>query len=144
MSLSLRLVNFESAHCPRIATPGSAAADLRAVLDEPLTIYKGTGARISTGVTAKLSQDHCALILPRSGLAGAPHFLTIPNAPGLIDADFRGEIFINLFCLGSKITIKPGDRIAQILCVRKEDITGHVTHGYDERGTGGAGSTGVQ
>lgn len=128
---------------PMKATLDSSGVDLRANLDKPLTLLKGQGARIPTGVTARIHPGHCCLIIPRSGLGGPPHFLTIPNAPGLVDEDYHEEIFVNVFLLGSKLTIHPGDRIAQIICVRNEKLQGHIGVRSEQR-TGGAGSTGVE
>lgn len=144
MSAKLVLMpGVSSAMIPLKATLDSAAVDLRANLDNPLTLMKGTGARVGTGVRIILRDGDCALVLPRSGFGGPPHFLTIPNAPGLIDPDYRDEIFVNLFCLGSKITIKPGDRIAQLLIVPYVKAQGVFGIKEDLR-QGGAGSTGVK
>jgi dUTP pyrophosphatase len=136
------LPDVPSDFLPLKATLDSSGVDLRAHLDKPLSLLKGAGARVGTGVTVRIHPGHCCLIIPRSGLGGPPHFLTIPNAPGLIDEDYREEIFVNLFCLGSKVTINPGDRIAQIVCVQNTKIQGHFGVRTEQR-TGGAGSTGV-
>ena len=143
MSAKLVLLpDSENTQLPRKATPLSAAVDLRARLDKPLVLLKGFGARIPTGVATRIQPGFCCLVIPRSGLGGPPHFLTIPNAPGLIDQDYPGEIFVNVFLLGTKLTINPGDRIAQILCVPMVALEGHYSLALAPR-TGGAGSTGV-
>ncbi len=136
------LPDTENNLLPLKATIDSAGIDLRANLEEPLKILKGTGARVGTGVRVRISRGFCCFVLPRSGLGGAPHYLTITNAPGLIDPDYDEEIFVTLFCLGSSITIKPGDRIAQLICVPGIPIEGHYSLRLEPR-TGGAGSTGV-
>ena len=144
MSMSLRLIDNNPQLTPSISTLKSAAADLRAALEKPIDLYKNSGAQIPTGVTVRFAQGYCGLILPRSGLAAPPQFLIIPNSPGLIDEDFEGEIFVNLFNLGTKLTINPGDRIAQIICIERAKITGHIDFRSHIRGTDGSGSTGVK
>lgn len=145
MSMSLRLLRNSPELTPTISTLKSAAADLRADIPKPKTLAKGTGFKFPTGVSARFSQGHCGLLLPRSGLASAPSYVTIPNAPALIDEDYTGEIFVLLFVLGSAgITINPGDRIAQIICVERAKITGHVDFSSTIRGDSGFGSTGVE
>lgn len=145
MSMSLRLIDQTATHLiPTIATLKSAAADLRAALEKPIDLFKNSGAQVPTGVSVRLAQGYCGLILPRSGLASPPQFLIIPNAPGLIDEDFTGEIFVNLFNLGAKLTINPGDRIAQIICVERAKLTGYIDYRSNIRGTDGSGSTGVE
>ncbi len=133
------------AQMPKYATKGSAAADLFAVLNEPLTLLPGEKTTISTGVAIALAKDDCvALVFARSGL-GIKHGISLSNGVGVIDSDYRGEIMVGLVNLSKQAyTFKHGDRIAQ-LCIMpifganfilKEELED------TKRGTGGFGSTG--
>jgi dUTP pyrophosphatase len=143
MSVKIILLDdAESNLLPTKATVGSAGIDLRARLDKNLILLHNTGAQIGTGIRLRVEPGFCALILPRSGLGSPPHYVTIPNAPGLVDPDYEGEVFVNLFCLGTKIIIAPGDRIAQLLCLETALVQGHYSVLLKQR-IGGAGSTGA-
>ena len=130
---------------PRFATPGSAAMDLCACLDEDVTLKAGARQVLPTGIAIALpSADYVALICARSGLA-SKHGITMANGVGVIDSDYRGEIGVGLVNLGSEpYTVQPGDRIAQLMVVPVVQPTVTVAEDLDEtdRGAGGFGSTG--
>lgn len=130
---------------PRFAKPGDAGADLYARID--LELAPGERALMPTGIAIALPPGFAAFIHPRSGLA-IRDGLSMVNAPGTIDASYRGEISVILINLDSskKIAIKRGDRVAQLVVQRVENVNFlPVTHlpGTD-RGVGGFGSTGKQ
>ena len=130
---------------PQFATPGSAAMDLRACLDGPVTLQAGARAVIPTGLAMALpSADYVALVFARSGL-GIKKGVCLSNGVGVIDSDYRGEIGVGLVNLGdSPYTVRPGDRIAQLMVVPVVQPTVTVAEDLDEtdRGAGGFGSTG--
>src|SRR4028119_2211907 len=128
---------------PAYAHPGDAGADLICTTD--LTLAPGERALVPTGVSIALPPGFVALIHPRSGLAAA-HGLSIVNAPGTVDAGYRGEIKVLLVNLDPRdpVTLRPGDRIAQLVLQRVEQarfVEVDRLPGSD-RGTGGYGSTG--
>lgn len=130
---------------PRFAKPGDAGADLYARVD--LELAPGERALMPTGIAIALPPGFAAFIHPRSGLA-IRDGLSMVNSPGTIDASYRGEISVILINLDSskKIAIKRGDRVAQLVIQRIENVNFlPVTHlpGTD-RGDGGFGSTGKQ
>lgn len=133
------------AKTPQYATAGSAAADLCAVLDAPLTLASGARAMLPTGLAIQLpGPEVVALVCARSGLA-VKHGLTLSNGVGVIDSDYRGEIQVGLVNLSSEAyTIQPGERIAQlmILPVARADFSEAQTLDETPRGAGGFGSTG--
>lgn len=133
------------AKAPAYATAGAAAADLCALLDEPLTLAPGQRAMIPTGLAIELPDAQCvALLYARSGLA-IKHGLTLPNCVGVIDSDYRGEVRVGLINLGSEpYTVAPGERIAQ-LCIAPVWQAAFVQANDlsdTDRGAGGFGSTG--
>ena len=133
------------AKAPAYATPGAAAADLCAVLDEPLTLAPGQRAMIPTGLAIELPDASCvALVYSRSGLA-IKHGLTLSNSVGVIDSDYLGEIRVGLVNLGGEAyTIAPGERVAQ-LCIAQVWQAAFVQADAlndTARGAGGFGSTG--
>ena len=131
---------------PYYATPGSAAMDLHACLDGAVTIPAGERRVIPTGLAIALpSADYVALVFARSGL-GIKHGVAPANCVGVIDSDYRGEILVGLQNSGgSEFTIRPGDRIAQLMVVPVVQPRLRLVDELDEtgRGTGGFGSTGV-
>lgn len=135
----------ESAVLPKYATPGSAAADLCADLDEALTLKPGERAAIPTGLAiAPNRTDVVALIYSRSGM-GAKFGISLSNSVGVVDSDYRGEIKVSLINHGSEpYTIQPGDRIAQLMFVPIYLASFAEAEELDEtlRGEGGFGSTG--
>lgn len=130
---------------PQFATPGSAAMDLRACLDGPVTLQAGARAVIPTGLAMALpSADYVALVFARSGL-GIKKGVCLSNGVGVIDSDYRGEIAVGLVNLsGEDYTVQPGDRIAQMMVVPVVQPTVTLADELDEtdRGSGGLGSTG--
>ena len=130
---------------PQFATPGSAAMDLRACLEEPVTLRSGARAVIPTSLAMALpSADYVALVFARSGL-GIKKGVCLSNGVGVIDSDYRGEIAVGLVNLSDEnYTVQPGDRIAQLMVVPVVQPTVTLVEELDEtdRGSGGLGSTG--
>ena len=130
---------------PFYATPGSAAMDLHACIDEAVVIPAGGRKVIPTGIAIALpSADYVALVLARSGL-GIKHGVVPSNCVGVIDSDYRGEIMVGLYNSGeSEYTVQPADRIAQLMVVPVVQAQIQMVDELDEtqRGTGGFGSTG--
>lgn len=133
----------ETAAVPTRAHADDAGYDLRA--SEAATLPPGGRASVGTGVAVAIPDGHAGLVLPRSGLA-ARHGIALVNAPGLIDAGYRGEVRILLLNTDreSGFEIAPGDRIAQLVIVRHEAPELVEVDSLDEtvRGDGGFGSTG--
>ncbi len=133
------------AKAPAYATAGAAAADLCALLDEPLTLAPMQRALVPTGLAIELPGPECvALVYARSGLS-IKHGLTMANGVGVIDSDYRGELRVPMVNLGSEpYTIAPGERIAQ-LCIapvwQAAFVQADALNDTD-RGAGGFGSTG--
>ena len=130
---------------PQFATPGSAAMDLRACIDRPVTIRAGERTVVPTGLAVALpSADYVALLFARSGL-GIRKGVCLSNGVGVIDSDYRGEIGVGLVNLSQEAyTVQPGDRIAQLMVVPVERPTVSLVEDLDDtgRGSGGFGSTG--
>ena len=127
---------------PEYATPASAGVDLRA--SEACVIPSGGRALVPTGLRIALPEDYEAQIRPRSGLA-LRHGVTLPNSPGTIDADYRGEVRVILMNLGQEpFVVEPGDRIAQMVVAPVTRVAWSEVEELDatERGEGGFGSTG--
>lgn len=109
------LPHGEGLELPAYQTPGSAGCDLRAAVPDPLTLAPGARALIPTGIALALPPGHEAQVRPRSGLA-VKHGITVLNAPGTIDADYRGEILVPLINHGdAPFVIARGERIAQLV-----------------------------
>ncbi len=132
---------------PQAATTGRAGLDLRAALDQPLTLAPGDTALVPSGIAIHIGDPGwCALIVPRSGL-GHKHGLVMGNLVGVIDADYQGPLMISCWNRATQpITINPGDRIAQLLLTPVAQARLNVVSEFapSERGTGGFGSTGIQ
>jgi dUTP pyrophosphatase len=129
---------------PRYMTPLAAGVDLVAAIDEPVRIHAHERATIGTGVAISLPEGYEAQVRPRSGLA-AQHGITLVNSPGTIDADYRGEIRVILINHGSEpFTVRPGDRIAQMIVGPVARVDWLEVDELDEtsRGGGGFGHTG--
>lgn len=130
---------------PRYATDGSAGMDLRAALDGPLTIHPGDTHLIPTGIAIHIGDPGlAAVLLPRSGL-GHKHGIVLGNLTGLIDSDYQGQLFVSCWNRGSDaFTIKPGDRIAQMVFVPVVQASFEIVESFDQsdRGEGGFGHTG--
>jgi dUTP pyrophosphatase len=130
---------------PAYATDGAAGMDVVAAIPEPLILAPGSRAAVPTGLAMAIPPGFEVQVRPRSGLA-AKHGLTVANAPGTIDADYRGEVKVLLINLGpDPVTIEPAMRIAQLVpaAVTRARLT--VVDSLDDtaRGSGGFGSTGV-
>ena len=131
---------------PYYATPGSAAMDLHACLDEAVTIPARGRTVVPTGIAIALpSPDYVALVFARSGL-GIKHGVAPSNCVGVIDSDYRGEVMVGLQNSGdTDYTIQPGDRIAQLMVIPVVQAQVRMVDELDEtrRGSGGFGSTGA-
>jgi dUTP pyrophosphatase len=130
---------------PAPATEASAGVDLRAMLDQPLTLEADASALIPSGVAIHIADPGlCAMVLPRSGL-GHKHGIVLGNLVGLIDADYQGPLMISCWNRsGVPFTIAPGERIAQLVIVPVVRATFEVVDEFapSERGAGGFGSSG--
>lgn len=141
----VKLINKSKHQTPNYETSASAGMDLRANILESITLKPLERVVIKTGLFMALPQGMEAQIRPRSGLA-AKHGISVLNAPGTIDADYRGEVGVILVNLSNQdFTINDGDRIAQMVIAKFEQIQWQEVHILDEteRGTGGFGSTGI-
>ncbi len=131
---------------PNYATDGSAGLEVRACIDEPLTIGPGETELVPTGLAIHIGDSGlAAVLLPRSGL-GHKHGLVLGNLTGLIDSDYQGQVFISCWNRGSKTyEIKPGERIAQMVFVPVEQVRFVVVEEFQnsERGGGGLGHSGT-
>ena len=136
----------DSIPMPHYATDGSAALDMRAVIDDPITVEPGETVLIPTGIAIHINNPSlAAVLLPRSGL-GHKHGLVLGNLTGLIDSDYQGQIFISCWNRGSKsYEVQPGERIAQMLFVPVAQVQFNVVENFDEseRGAGGFGHSGT-
>ncbi len=138
------LCTSASGRLPAYQTPGSAGADLWADLPEGAVLQPGERRLIPTGLRLQIPQGFEAQVRPRSGLA-VRHGVTVLNAPGTIDSDYRGEVQVALINLGREpFRIEPGERIAQIVFqpVRQAEFILRESIDETERGEGGFGSTG--
>lgn len=129
---------------PAYATIGSAGVDLKAVLDRPLVLNPLERKIIGTGLKIALPIGYEAQVRPRSGLA-AKHGISVLNSPGTIDADYRGEVGVILINLSNDaFTINPGERIAQLVLAKHEQIQWKIDKNLSSttRGSNGFGSTG--
>lgn len=129
---------------PARATPGSAGFDLRAAITEPLTLCTLDRVRVPTGFAVQIPDGFVGLVCPRSGLA-SQHGVTVLNAPGIIDADYRGPLDVLLINLAydEPFTIQRGDRIAQLVVVPAPLVDAIEVDELDEtERKGGFGSTG--
>ena len=144
--MKIEVVNKGHQPLPQYATPQSAGMDLRANLEEPITLQPLERRLIPTGLFIALPEGYEAQVRPRSGLA-LKKGITVLNAPGTVDADYRGEIGVLLINLSQEpFIVNDGERIAQMVIARHEqgqfekvDVLGET-----ERGTGGYGHTGVK
>jgi dUTP pyrophosphatase len=135
----------DDARLPERAHAGDAGLDLTAV--EPLELAPGERGAVPTGLAVAIPPGHAGLVVPRSGLARR-HGVTVTNAPGLIDAGYRGELQVLMVNLGAEpYRIEPGDRVAQLVVVPvalpAPVEVGELPEAGDGRGTGGFGSSGA-
>lgn len=131
---------------PAYATGGSAALDLRACLDQPLTVQPGETVLIPSGIAISIHDPGLmALLVPRSGL-GIKHGIVLANTVGVIDSDYQGEIGIGIVNRGAvPYTIEPGERICQMMFVPVTQVELELVAEFStetDRGAGGFGSTG--
>lgn len=130
---------------PRYTTEGAAGLDLHAAVPEPVTIAPGARKKIPTGLALEIPAGHEGQVRPRSGLADK-HGVTVVNAPGTIDEDFRGHVQVLLVNLGSEpFTVRRNDRIAQLVIapVVRVSVLEAETLDSTGRGSGGFGSSGI-
>ncbi|MES2901396.1 MAG: dUTP diphosphatase [Pseudomonadota bacterium] len=132
---------------PAYATPGSAGLDLRACIDQAITIEAGATVLIPTGLAIHVADPgYCAMILPRSGM-GHKNGIVLGNLVGLIDSDYQGQLMVSTWNRGhSAFTLNPMERLAQLIIVPVLQVGFNVVEEFDssERGAGGFGSTGKQ
>jgi dUTP pyrophosphatase len=130
---------------PHYATAGSAGLDLRACIDEAITVAPGETVLVPTGLAIHIGDASlAAVLLPRSGL-GHKHGLVLGNLTGLIDSDYQGQVFVSCWNRGSKsYEIKPAERIAQMVFVPVEQVRFDVVEEFEssDRGAGGFGHSG--
>ena len=142
--MKVRVVNKSSYPVPAYATEKSAGMDLKADITEPITLGPLERAMVPTGMYMALPDGTEAQVRPRSGLA-AKYGISVLNAPGTIDADYRGEVKVILVNLSNEpFVVNPGERIAQLVIAKYEKIEWDDVEVLDEpeRGEGGFGSTG--
>ncbi len=131
---------------PAYETAGSSGLDVCAAVEDTVIIESGSRALLPTGFAVAIPAGYEMQVRPRSGLA-VRHGLTLPNTPGTIDADYRGEVKIAVINLGSEpVTINRGDRVAQLVVAPVVKAVLEVVEDLDEtgRGSGGFGHTGVK
>ena len=130
---------------PAYATPGSAGLDLRACIDQAITIEAGATVLIPTGLAIHVADPgYCAMILPRSGM-GHKNGIVLGNLVGLIDSDYQGQLMVSTWNRGqAPFTLAPMERLAQLIIVPVLQVGFNVVDEFDssERGAGGFGSTG--
>ena len=144
--LQIQVINKGHQPLPQYATGQSAGMDLRANLDAPVTLKPMERRLIPTGLHIALPEGYEAQVRPRSGLA-LKSGLTVLNAPGTIDADYRGEIGVVLINLSDcDFVVNDGERIAQLVVARYDQVQWQPVSVLDatERGEGGYGHTGVK
>lgn len=144
--MKIKIINRSKHKLPAYETQLSAGMDLRANLEESILLKPLERKLIPTGLFIALPSGHEAQIRPRSGLA-FKHGLTVLNAPGTIDADYRGEIGVVLVNLSNEaFEIVDGERIAQMVIAKHETVELAEVETLDEteRGAGGFGSTGIK
>jgi dUTP pyrophosphatase len=148
-SIELKILDSrvgDSIPLPHYATDGSAGLDMRACIDEPLTVLPGETSLVPTGLAIHIgAPDLAAVLLPRSGL-GHKHGLVLGNLTGLIDSDYQGQVFISCWNRSRKAyEIQPGERIAQLVFVPVEQVSFRIVQSFEDsdRGSGGFGHSGT-
>ncbi len=142
--MKVKVINKSRHALPRYETPLSAGMDVRANLDEPIVLKPLARALIPTGLFVELPAGYEMQVRPRSGFA-AKYGLTVLNAPGTIDADYRGEVKVILANLSNEeFVVNDGERIAQLVVARHEQVEWEAAEELSDtsRGAGGFGSTG--
>ena len=143
--MKVNIINRSGAALPEYATPLSAGMDLRAAIEQSITLAPLERAMVPTGLYVELPAGYEMQVRPRSGLA-AKHGITVLNSPGTIDADYRGEVCVILINLSAEeFVINDGERIAQMVIAKHEQVEWNVVEVLDEteRGAGGFGHSGV-
>jgi dUTP pyrophosphatase len=141
-----RLAHGRDLPAPAAVSASSAGSDLRAAVEAPVTLEPGGRLLVPTGLVVEIPPGWEGQVRPRSGLA-AEHGVTVLNAPGTIDADYRGEVAVLLVNLGSRpLVLSRGDRIAQLVLAPVASVSWLEAAELTDsaRGTGGFGSTGVR
>ena len=144
--MKVKVINRSTNALPEYATEFSAGLDVRANNDEPITLRPLGRAMVPTGLFLEIPSGYEVQVRPRSGLA-AKKGVTVLNAPGTIDADYRGEVCVILVNLSdTDFVVEKGERIAQLILARHEHIEWEQVDELAEsgRGTGGFGSTGTK
>ncbi len=142
--LTLKVINKSKHELPHYATALAAGLDLKANITEPIVLKPLQRQLVSTGLFIELPAGYEAQIRPRSGLA-FKNGITVLNSPGTIDADYRGEVKVLLVNLSNEdFSVNDGERIAQLVIAKHEQITWQQVEVLEEshRGAGGFGSTG--
>jgi dUTP pyrophosphatase len=145
MAIQVQIINKSSHPLPEYQTIGSAGMDIRASLTEPVLLQPLERRLIPTGLYIALPEGFEAQVRPRSGLA-IKRGLSLVNTPGTIDADYRGEIMVPMINLSNEVQeLKDGERIAQMIVARYEQISWEPVETLEEtvRGAGGFGHSGV-
>lgn len=143
--MKVQIINHSKHPLPSYATPLSAGMDLRANLDEPITLRPLQRCLVPTGIFIALPAGFEAQVRPRSGLA-VKKGITVLNSPGTIDADYRGEVCVVLVNLSQEpFVVEDGERIAQMIVSRHDQVEWEPVEmlSETERGAGGFGHTGV-
>jgi dUTP pyrophosphatase len=147
-SIELKILDSrigDSIPLPHYATDGSAGLDIRACIDEALTVAPGETVLVPSGLAIHIGDARlAAVLLPRSGL-GHKHGLVLGNLTGLIDSDYQGQVFVSIWNRGNRTyEIDPGERIAQMVFVPVEQVAFDVVEEFDDsdRGEGGFGHSG--
>jgi dUTP pyrophosphatase len=148
MKLEVKILNEKiRGQRPHYATSGSAGLDLRACIDQAITVNPGETHLIPTGMAIHLGDPgYAALILPRSGL-GHKHGIVLGNLVGLIDSDYQGELMVSCWNRGrTAFVLEPMERLAQLVVVPVIQVDMQVVENFEQshRGEGGFGSTGKQ
>ena len=148
-SIELKILDSrlgDSIELPHYATGGSAGLDMRACIDEPVTVEPGETVLIPTGLAIHIGDPSlAAVLLPRSGL-GHKHGLVLGNLTGLIDSDYQGQVFISCWNRSSTVyVVQPAERIAQMVFVPVQQVRFSVVEEFDDsdRGAGGFGHSGT-
>lgn len=144
--VTVKIINKSNNPLPQYSTPYSAGMDLRANLEEAVTLQPLERKLISTGLFIELPKGYECQIRPRSGLA-LKHGISVLNSPGTVDADYRGEIGVILVNLSNEpFTVNPGERICQMVVARHSTVEWECVEqlAESERSSGGFGHTGVK
>jgi len=142
--MQIRIINTSGNPLPGYSTAGAAGMDLCANNDEPVVIAPMARVLVPTGIFIEVPEGYEAQVRPRSGLA-LKHGITLPNSPGTIDSDYRGEVKVIMANIGAEpFVVQKGERIAQLVVAPFERVEWHAVEALtgSNRGAGGFGSTG--